>query len=460
MSSLCSNGFRRWFGVPVSNDGLLLPFVFAQRRHFHRGFAGICTRHGPAVVAEIHLGIPFWIARRLCPFCPSVAVAVQRDALDAKSITALFELRGAVARTNAPQIRKQRAGSRQVAQDFLHVFIHAHDGNRAGLPARIADDVVFPINVLGVQAGQIGLRCPQVPGQFIERLAFGILFAGDDGQMFGQYDAALLLEFDGGPLAFRHQRPRQPVHVHAEVVQPPEINIRRDSPHLQNFQKRLGLRFDDDLRQQHGECLVLRGGLPAVLVRPLFGASQRFNGLPPCPRGDAIVAARQIRLGNLEIQHRLALGVVFCFDDLFGIVGVGGAEAGALAGCGVHTIVGSVTNSTADETVTCFHIFHATARITEAESEAVTDSRQIMPDYAGFLRIGNLVSVLVSVADALPLKPLLHSQFGLEARVGIEPTMQLLQSRALPLGYPATGMLKLIFFCARIKLSFARRKLA
>ncbi len=33
-----------------------------------------------------------------------------------------------------------------------------------------------------------------------------------------------------------------------------------------------------------------------------------------------------------------------------------------------------------------------------------------------------MVSVLVSVADALPLKPLLHPQFGLEARVGIEPT--------------------------------------
>ena len=32
-----------------------------------------------------------------------------------------------------------------------------------------------------------------------------------------------------------------------------------------------------------------------------------------------------------------------------------------------------------------------------------------------------LVSVLVSVADSLPLKPLLHSQFGLEARVGIGP---------------------------------------
>jgi len=31
----------------------------------------------------------------------------------------------------------------------------------------------------------------------------------------------------------------------------------------------------------------------------------------------------------------------------------------------------------------------------------------------------------------------LEELIGLEARVGIEPTMQLLQSRALPLGYPA-----------------------
>ena len=147
------------------------------------------------------------------------------------------------------QIWKQRAVPRQVAQDFRHVFIKAHDGNRAGLLARIADDVVFPINVLGVQARQIGLRCAQMPRQFVERLAFGIVLAGDDGQMFRQRDAALLFELDGGPLAFRHQRPRQPVHVHAEVVQPPEINIRRDGSHLQDFQNRFALAFDDDLRQ-------------------------------------------------------------------------------------------------------------------------------------------------------------------------------------------------------------------
>ena len=267
---------------------------------------------------------------------------------------------------------------------------------------------------------------PKVPREFIERLAFGIIFAGDDGQMFRQRDATLLFELDGGPLAFRHERPRQPIHVHTEVVQPPEINIRRDRPHLQNFQNGFGFRFNDDLRQQRDERLVLRGGFPAVLVRPLFGANQRFNGIPPCPGGDAVVAARQIRLGNLEIQHRLAFGIILGFDDLPGIVGIGGAETGAFAGLGIHAVVGSATDSTADETVTCFHSFHATARITEAESEQVADRRRIMPDYSGFLRIGKLVSVLVSVADHSAPKSLLHTQLELEAEVGIGQAQRIL----------------------------------
>ena len=62
-----------------------------------------------------------------------------------------------------------------------------------------------------------------------------------------------------------------------------------------------------------------------------------------------------------------------------------------------------------------------------------------------------MVSVLVSVADSLTTKPLLHTQLALEARVGIEPTMQLLQSRALPLGYPATGTRKVILSRLGIK---------
>ena len=39
---------------------------------------------------------------------------------------------------------------------------------------------------------------------------------------------------------------------------------------------------------------------------------------------------------------------------------------------------------------------------------------------ARYYGVGNVVSVLVSVADSLAPKPLLHTQLGLEARVGIE----------------------------------------
>ena len=48
-----------------------------------------------------------------------------------------------------------------------------------------------------------------------------------------------------------------------------------------------------------------------------------------------------------------------------------------------------------------------------------------------------MVSVLVSVADSYATKPLPLKRFRMEAEVGIEPTMRLLQSPALPLGYPA-----------------------
>jgi conjugative relaxase-like TrwC/TraI family protein len=64
-----------------------------------------------------------------------------------------------------------------------------------------------------------------------------------------------------------------------------------------------------------------------------------------------------------------------------------------------HVIEHPATDAPIDDAVTCVHIFHATARITQTESEAVTDTRRITPAYAGFLRIGKLVSVLVSVAD-------------------------------------------------------------
>ncbi len=180
MSSFCCDVLRRWFGVPVSKNGFLLPLVFAQGRHFHRGLAGIRPCHGLAVMPKIHLGKPFRIARRLGPFRPRITVAVQCHTFDAKSGATLFELRGAVARTDGSQIWKQRAAPRQIAQDFRHVFIKAHDGNRAGLHALIADDVAVPIDILSFKEREVRLRCAQVPREFVKCLALRVVLTFDN----------------------------------------------------------------------------------------------------------------------------------------------------------------------------------------------------------------------------------------------------------------------------------------
>src|ERR1017187_8760899 len=60
-------------------------------------------------------------------------------------------------------------------------------------------------------------------------------------------------------------------------------------------------------------------------------------GLPGA-RDNAVVGAGQIRLGDLEIEHGLALGLILRLNDLPGFVAVGGLQAGALAGGFVHAI--------------------------------------------------------------------------------------------------------------------------
>ena len=133
---------------------------------------------------------------------------MQADTLDVQAHAALMKFRRPVAGTNRAQIRKQRAARRQIPENLRHFIIEAHDGNGAGFPARKTDDVVIPINVFGFEAGEIGLRRAQVPRQFIERFAFGIQFAGDDGLMFLPSDGTLVLEFNFRPLPLYDDRPR------------------------------------------------------------------------------------------------------------------------------------------------------------------------------------------------------------------------------------------------------------
>jgi hypothetical protein len=55
----------------------------------------------------------------------------------------------------------------------------------------------------------------------IKRFSFGIHLGGDDLLMFFLCDGPFVLKLHCRPLPLGDERPRQPVHVHAEVVQSP-----------------------------------------------------------------------------------------------------------------------------------------------------------------------------------------------------------------------------------------------
>lgn len=94
-------------------------------------------------------------------------------------------------------------------------------------------------------------------------------------------DGALFAETDYGPLALRNEGPREPVHIQAEVVQPPEVNVGRDRPGLEDLEEQLCRGIDNDFGEKEGESPVLGDGPPAVLIRPMLHGRQGFHGLPP-----------------------------------------------------------------------------------------------------------------------------------------------------------------------------------
>jgi hypothetical protein len=83
--------------------------VIFQRRNFHQGPFRVGAMHGLAVVSQCLLRKAFRHSARLGPFRPSVAVAVQRHADNAKLAATRGKFHGAVASTHTGQVRKQRA---------------------------------------------------------------------------------------------------------------------------------------------------------------------------------------------------------------------------------------------------------------------------------------------------------------------------------------------------------------
>src|SRR5207247_6051698 len=119
----------------------------------------------------------------------------------------------------------------------------ANQGYRSGLLAAKADDALSPVNILGFEVSQIGLRRAQVPGHLIKGLPFEIGFAGNDCRVFLPRDGSLLFEMDCWPLFLGYHRPRQPGHIESEVVNAAQKDVRGDSTTPQRAKEMLGPGF-------------------------------------------------------------------------------------------------------------------------------------------------------------------------------------------------------------------------
>ena len=94
---------------------------------------------------------------------------------------------------------------------------------------------------------------------------------------------------------------------------------------------------------------------PAFFVRPQFGVGQGFNGHLPSARGNAVVSARQICLGDLEIERWLPKCLVFGEDNLLRRVTILRIQTDPLASFRIHAVKLFAAFTAIGQTITSFH---------------------------------------------------------------------------------------------------------
>ena len=137
---------------------------------------------------------------------------MERNPLDAQPFTALFELRGTVARPNGLEIWKQRARGIQAMENCVDVRSEMNDRDAAGFLLGIADSLVGPVNVFRLKIGDVGLRTAEMPTQIVEAAPLRVLFPLNDELMFLPGDGSFVFETDFWPKALGNERPGKPVH--------------------------------------------------------------------------------------------------------------------------------------------------------------------------------------------------------------------------------------------------------
>ena len=277
--------------------------------------------HCFAIVAEGLLGEALRVAAATSPFRPRVAVGMERDPLDIQSTGALHEFSGSVAGPNGAQIGEQRPVFGQSAQDRLNELVEADQRVFAGLLALVADHPLGPVDVLGPEKRDIGLRRADVPGQFVKCLPLRVGLGGED--------LLVLIEGNGAPLPVPNRRPLtlwdnrrgQPAHVQGEIVDAAQIDIGRDFPQFHGPQQVLRARFDQGTVDDIGVCFVLGGNDPPPMGFALLEFQDFGEHIPPCARGRLGIGRHHVGAGHLEMHEGNRVGLVATVEQA-GVVGL------------------------------------------------------------------------------------------------------------------------------------------
>src|SRR5439155_3393225 len=255
------------------------------------------------------------------------------------------------------------------AQDFRDFISEMDDGQTAGLLSRVGNCVLSPINVFSIETRHVSLRYTQMPAEFVEISPLRILFPLDDESMLLDRDGAFGLELNFRPQSLRDDRPWEPVHRQAEVVEFSKMNVRAHGAGFDAAEEVLGLGFDDDLVPDEIEWFLPACAKPSLLGRPLFGFHQRIQRILPGAHHNAGIASGQIRFGELEIDGGLAQRLVFREDDLLRSVAVFRLQTGAFTGLGIDAVEGRAAFAAVDQTETIFH--RLSCSLPEKESEVL-----------------------------------------------------------------------------------------
>ncbi len=235
--------------------------------------------------------------------------------MDAEAAATPAEFIGAVAEESAAEIRKQRSSFGQCVENVSNTQAELDLGRGQVLApfrlhADVGDGVAGPIHVLGVEVGQLALGGPEIPGELVKRLPLRVALALHDAAVLFPRDGPPFLVPDDRPLPFGNQRPRQPVHVHAKIVQTAHVLVGGYTAFVHHGQELLALGLNQRAGPQGREGPLFLGALPALLVRAEFGFRQGNDGVPPGAFANGFVGAEQIGAGDLEVQHRLDPGFV------------------------------------------------------------------------------------------------------------------------------------------------------